>query len=101
VVAIEATQGVLLQTKTNSREGGRLGWDTVKEVVGGEAFYRRRHPDTVFRKVGVTNQFFNAQAHEQAALNQVDLVEQPRLLDLLRRFPVTLLEVERMLCTDW
>ncbi|MEY4909716.1 MAG: hypothetical protein RL260_3434, partial [Pseudomonadota bacterium] len=101
VVAIGGVQGVLLQTKTNSREGGRLGWDTVKEVVGGEAFYRRRHPDTVFRKVGVTNQFFNAQTHEQAALNQVDLVEQPGLLELLRQFPVTMLEVERMLYTDW
>lgn len=101
VVAFDGSQGVLLQTKTNSRDGGRLGWETVKEVVGGEAFYRRRHSGVVFRKLGVTNQFFNAQTHQQAALNEVELVEQPRLLELLRQFPVTMLEVERMLYTDW
>lgn len=100
VVAFDGVQGVLLQTKTNSREGGRLGWETVKDVVGGEAFYRRRHPGVAFRKVGVTNQFFNAQTHAQAALNHVELIEQPRLLELLRQFPVTMLEVERMLYAD-
>ncbi|QCY01665.1 hypothetical protein EJ998_00115 [Burkholderia cepacia ATCC 25416] len=51
----------------------------MKEVVAGEAFYRRRHPNVSFEKVCVTNQFFNAQAKENAHLNSVELVDQKHL----------------------
>lgn len=101
VVAIAGDQGVLIQTKTSSNEGTRLGWETVKDVVAGEAFYRRRHPNVQFKKVGLTNQFFNGQAHEQAELNDVQLVEQMMLGKLLDRYPVTMLELERLLYSDW
>ncbi|WP_139559022.1 SNF2-related protein [Methylotetracoccus oryzae] len=101
VVAISGGVGVLIQTKTSSTDGTKLGWDTVKDVVGGEAFYRRRHPNVVFQKVGLTNQFFNAQAHDQAELNKVILIDQPMLGDLLNRYPVTIIEVERLLYSNW
>jgi Holliday junction resolvase len=101
VVAISGDQGVLIQTKTSSNEGTKLGWETVKDVVGGEAFYRRRHPNVHFKKVGITNQFFNAQAHAQAELNGVLLVDQSMLGDLLTQHTVTMLELERLLYTDW
>jgi hypothetical protein len=71
------------------------------DVVGGEAFYRRRHPNVHFKKVGITNQFFNAQAHAQAELNGVLLVDQSMLGDLLTQHTVTMLELERLLYTDW
>jgi len=70
VVAISGNQGHLIETKTSGNEGTKLGWETVKDVVGGEAFYRRKHPNIQFKKVGVTNQFFNAQAHEQAGVER-------------------------------
>jgi restriction endonuclease Mrr len=51
--------------------------------------------------VGVTNQFFNAQAQEQARLNQVELVDQVRLNELLNRYPVMMMDVERLLYAEW
>lgn len=101
VVAIAGDKGVLIQTKTSSIEHAKLGWETVKEVVGGEAFYRRRHPNVEFKKVGLTNQFFNRQAHEQAELNDVELIDQTKLVELLRRHPVTMMDLERLLYSDW
>lgn len=101
VVAISGDRGVLIQTKTSSNDGTKLGWETVKDVVGGEAFYRRRHPHVTFKKVGVTNQFFNAQAHEHAQLNDVKLIDQTLLSEMLRTYPVTMLELERLLFTEW
>jgi HJR/Mrr/RecB family endonuclease/superfamily II DNA or RNA helicase len=101
VVAISGDQGVLIQTKTSSNEGARLGWETVKDVVGGKAFYDRRHPNVVFRKIGLTNQFFNSQACEQAELNDVELIAQDGLESLIQKYPVTMLELEKLLYTDW
>lgn len=101
VVALSGQQGVLVQTKTSSNAGTKLGWETVKDVVGGEAFYKRRHPNVQFKKVGVTNQFFNDQARLQAELNEVVLVDQTRLGELLAQFPVTMLDLERLLYSDW
>lgn len=101
VVAISGNKGELIQTKTSGNEGTRLGWETVKDVVGGEAFYRRKHPDVHFKKVGVTNQFFNTQAVEQAELNGVELVDQRRLGELLEQYSVTMMDLERLLYTEW
>jgi superfamily II DNA or RNA helicase len=101
VVAIKGAEGQLIQTKTSGNEGTKLGWEAVKDVVAGEAFYRRRHPGIQFTKVGVTNQFFNAQAHEQARLNKVELVDQVRLNELLDRYSVTMMDVERLLYAEW
>ena len=101
VIAIAGDQGVLIQTKTSSNDGAKLGWETVKDVVGGEAFYSRRHPNVVFRKIGLTNQFFNNQAREQAELNNVELIDQVGLNSLIQQYPITMIELERMLYTDW
>lgn len=101
VVALLGRKGQLLQAKSSGTEGVTLGWDAVKEVVAGEAFYRRRHPDVDFDKLCITNQFFNRQAHENAMLNGVELLEQPQLSQLLNTHTVTLLEVERMLYAEW
>ncbi len=101
VVAISSSKGVLVQTKTSGNEGTKIGWETVKDVVGGEAFYRRKHPNIDFKKVGFTNQYFNAQAHEQAELNGVELLDQRHLAYMLLTYPVTMLEVERLLYSEW
>lgn len=101
IVALDGSSGLLIQTKTSGTDGAALGWDAVKEVVAGEAFYRRRHPNIKFEKVCVTNQFFNRQAQENAALNGVKLLDQRDIGILLAKYPVTMLEVERMLYTDW
>ncbi|USE77560.1 SNF2-related protein [Cupriavidus gilardii] len=101
VVALNGIKGQLVQAKTSRNEGTTLGWDAVKDVVTGEAFYRRRHPGVTFQKVSLTNQYFNRQAHENAALNGVELLEQPELAKMLLEYEVTMLDVERMLYADW
>jgi hypothetical protein len=97
VIAIAGDQGVLIQTKQSSIDGRGLGWDVVKEVLGGEAFYRRQFPQIGFTKVGLTNQHFNANAHEHARLNGILLIERPKLQELLEQFCVNLTDVERQL----
>ena len=101
VVGIRGNLGELVQTKTSAADDRSLNWDTVKEVVAGEAFYRRRHPGVTFQKVGLTNQQFNVQAHENAMLNGVELIERQHLGEMLEKYPVTMLDVERLLYTEW
>lgn len=101
VVALAGKRGQLIQAKSSGVDGATLGWEAVKDVVTGEAFYRRRHPAVEFEKVCLTNQFFNRQAHENAELNSVELLDQAHLGRLLEQHEVTMLEVERMLFAEW
>lgn len=101
IVALSGRKGQLVQAKTSGTDGAMLGWQAVKDVVTGEAFYRRRHPDIAFEKVCITNQFFNCQARENAELNSVELLDQTALASMLEKYEVTMLEVERMLLTEW
>lgn len=91
----------LVQVKSSGTDGASLDWDAVKEVVGGQAFYDRQFPGVSFAKVCVTNQYFNDQARRNAELNNVALVEQPQLVYMLEETPVTMLDVERVLYTEW
>jgi hypothetical protein len=101
VVALAGSRGQLIQAKSSGLDGATLGWEAVKDVVTGEAFYRRRHPSTTFDKVCLTNQFFNRQAHENATLNSVELLDQTHLAGMLEEHEVTMLQVERMLFAEW
>lgn len=100
-VAISDNQGVLIQVKTSSIQGNRLGWSAISEVVAGEAYYRRKHSNVNFQKVAMTNQFFNDDAIRQAELNGVKLIGQTQLVELLQQFPTTMLDVERVLYSEW
>jgi HJR/Mrr/RecB family endonuclease len=100
VVAIEP-DGELIQCKSSTIDGTQLGWEAVKDVVTGTASYRVRHPGITFRQVCVTNQFFNDTARRHAALNGVQLYDQPRLAELVDRYAVTLLDVESQLFSTW
>ena len=101
VVALRDNSGALVQAKTSGTDGASLSWDAVKEVVTGAAFYQRRHPGVDFAKVCITNQFFNVQAHENAALNSVQLLEQTHLTEMLEQHTVTMGEIERVLYGEW
>jgi len=100
VVAHSSGRGQLIQTKASGTDGATVNWDAVKEVVAGEAYYSRRHPGIDFEKVCLTNQFYNRQALENGALNDVEMLDQTHLASLLERHPVTLLEVEKVLYAD-
>jgi superfamily II DNA or RNA helicase len=96
VVALGNDSSELIQAKSSAVEGKTLGWDAIKEVVGGTAFYQRIHPTINFDRVCITNQFFNSQAKENAALNLVALLDQGHLAGMLDQHKVMLLEVEKV-----
>ncbi|MGD1037430.1 MAG: SNF2-related protein [Roseiarcus sp.] len=101
VVAIKGSTGVLYQCKTSGVEGTPLSWNAVKDVVAGEAAYKKHHPGISFEKVAVTNQYFNKIAGEQADLNGVKLLDQRDLADLLAHYEVTTMDVEKILYPQW
>ena len=101
VVALNRPGGVLIQCKTSSCENAQLGWDAIKDVVAGAATYERRHPGVTFKKVCVTNQFFNTNAQRHADNNHVTLYDQGHLAQFLKDCPVRLLDVERFMYTEW
>lgn len=101
VVAIKGSIGALYQCKTAGTDGASLSWNAVKDVVAGEAAYKRHHPGVSFEKIAVTNQYFNNMAAEQADLNAVKLLDQDDLADLLARHEITTLDVEKILFPQW
>ncbi len=101
VVAISGNRGELIQCKSSGVDGADLSWEAVKDVVTGEAAYRMRHPGVEFQKVCVTNQHFNATAVMHAEFNRVELYDQTKVAALLEQNPVTMLDVERFLYTEW
>ena len=100
VVAI-GSGGELVQCKSSSVDDRALGWDAIKDVVAGEAAYRARHPGVRFKKVCVTNQFFNDNTHRHAALNEIGLYDQTTIAALLEKYTVTMFDVERLLYARW
>jgi len=103
VVALPRSEGKgkLVQAKTSGTDEAALNWNAVKDVVGGHAFYANQFPSVTFDRVCMTNQYFDQQARINAELNDVELVEQPQLAQMLDETPVSLLEVERILYTEW
>jgi hypothetical protein len=95
VVAISGDKGVLIQTKTSSIDDYKHGWDTVKELIAGRAFYEAKHPGVAFELVGLSNQFFNNHAAQNAQLNMVNLIDQLELEVLLSKYSIQLSEVEK------
>ncbi len=102
VVAIKGDKtGVLIQCKSSSRDGQELGWEAVKDVVGGAAAYVAHHRDVKFSLVAATNQRFNGIARSQANLNHVELVDRESLAAMLEARPVMRGELENLLFATW
>jgi hypothetical protein len=93
VVGIRGSEGILLQCKSSTSSGRQLGWEAVRDVVGGTAVYEEQFPAVRFRRIGITNQTFNTRAHERARINGVELIEQPQLATLIARHPIGTLDV--------
>ena len=58
VIAIHDRDGALIQCKSSPREGKQLGWDAIKEVVGGTARYQTpeiRHVRTMLYSSNVAH----------------------------------------------
>ncbi|MGQ0511535.1 MAG: SNF2-related protein [Betaproteobacteria bacterium] len=88
VVALSGKSGVLIQCKHSGGADSEMGWDAIKEVVGGAAGYQAMHAGVKFSRLALTNRTFNANAREQANHNHVVLVEREKLGALLGGYPV-------------
>lgn len=98
VVAIRGGQGVLIQCKTTAEDGGRIGWEGVRDVVGGEAAYRQKYRQvSSFAKMVITNQYFNEIAVFQARENGVELVDRDKIIEYLASYEITRRELECLL----
>ena len=78
-------------------ENYKNGWDTVKELFAGKAFYEAKHTGIEFKLVGLSNRFFNNHAAQNAKLNNVELIDQVGHESLLANYSIGLLDVERAL----
>jgi hypothetical protein len=96
VVAIRDRDGVLIQCKSSSNADRQLGWEAVRDVLGGTAIYEEKFPTVRFQRFGMTNQSFNKSAHERAKTSRVKLIEHDQLSELLARYPITTLDVLAM-----
>lgn len=98
VVVIEGGTGILIQTKVTSLDhGSGLGWDAVKEVTGGEAYYQQLYPNVGFEKMCVTNRHFNSDAQKLAKINLVTLIEGRELGKLLKKYAIHDSDIDTML----
>src|SRR5882672_2970196 len=100
VVALNGSEGVLIQCKTSQRSDRELGWDAIKDVVTGSASYARQYPGVRFGRICVATQLFNAGAHRHAELNSVELVDRDRLADLHPMNSMTLRHIDEILYRD-
>ena len=95
LIAINNGSGMLVQCK--SSQSASIGWDAIKEVVGGSMRYQSKMPSVKFKKVAITNQRFNATASEQAVFNHVELIDRPQIEQLLQQYRITDFELDEFL----
>lgn len=95
LVAVSNGRGLLVQCK--SSQSPSLGWDAIKEVVGGAMRYQSKMPSVKFKKVAITNQRFNSTAAEQAAFNHVELISRDEISELILKFRITDFELDEFL----
>ena len=95
VVGIKNGEGILIQCKSTSIDGHRLDWDAIKDVVAGEAAYAQIHNGVQFRKIAVTNQYFNEYASIQAGHNAVEIVTKDELKKLVTMYPINNIDLEQ------
>jgi SNF2 family DNA or RNA helicase len=95
LIAINNGNGMLVQCK--SSQSASIGWDAIKEVVGGAMRYQSRMPNVKFKKIAITNQRFNKAAVEQAEFNHVELIDRPKIENLLQEQRITDFELDEYL----
>lgn len=92
LIAISGGSGLLIQCK--SSQSSSIGWDAIKEVVGGSMRYQAKMPNVKFKKLAITNQRFNSTASEQAAFNHVELIDRKKIEQLLEKHRITDFELD-------
>jgi len=97
VVAIKGQEGILAQCKSSKSANNQLGWDAIRDVVGGTAHYQKQFPGVNFKRACFSNRMFNSSAVEQGQLNSVELIDQHVLEKFIAEHNLTFTEIERLL----
>ncbi len=83
--------GLLIQVKQR-QEGAKPGNDAVNEIIAAKPFYEEKY-DTTFQPVVITNREFTKEAHRAAKQERVQMYERKGLMQSLKQYPVTWVDV--------
>lgn len=97
LIAIDGCRGLLIQCKSSTSQNSRLGWEAVKDVTAGRAMYEKRYPMVTFKKIAITNQYFNETAIDQAVANNVELFNKDDIALKLKIHPILRNELDDLL----
>ena len=89
----EETGGLLIQAK-HRQVGGKSGRDAVDEVLAAKPFYEKEY-GTTFQPAVITNREFNKPARRYSRSEQVEMYERKWLLQNLKQYPLTWLDVNK------
>lgn len=90
----KGTDGFAMQCKTCSSADKALGRLAVTDVVSGYPEFARMFPEIRFKKISITNQYFNYEAQKIAEENEVELLDKDYVLSLLDKYQITLKELQ-------
>ena len=94
VVAIREADGLLIKCKTDSHEYVEIGNNVVNNLVDETGLYQQKHPNISFRRIIATNKAFSLPALALADSYGIELVDQEKLTQLLKKTPVMRIEIE-------
>ena len=97
LITQRGSTGLLIQCKSSQQKNSRLGWEAVKDVVGGTAMYKKQYPNVTFKKVAITNQYFNESAIDQAMANNVQIIDKSVITNKLKVFPILRSKLDELL----
>ncbi len=93
IVAIKGNDGVVMQCKSSSRHNAHLGREALSDVIMDYNEFAQMIPDVSFKKIAITNQYFNEEVKRRAILHGVELIEKLEILELLEKHPIRLVEL--------
>lgn len=93
VYGYKGNDGFVMQCKTTATEQA-LGRHAVTDVVSGHYEFARKLPNINFRKIAITNQFFNNEACKLANESDVELIDKNHIIDLLSKFSIYINELQ-------
>ena len=83
--------GLLIQVKQR-QVGGKPGNDAVNEIIAAKPFYEEKY-GTTFQLVVITNRTFTREARELSRANEVQINERKWIIENLKQYPVTWMDV--------
>ena len=94
VVAISDSDGLLIKCVTDSHESAKIGNNVVDNLVDETVIYQQKHPNIIFRRIIATNKAFSMSVLGLACSNDIELLEQEKLTQMLKKTPVMGIEIE-------